>query len=1251
MSRSNENNEKKHVEEAMKEKKKENKGGEEKSENVAVDGKGTEAESERNGVEKGQKEEEKEASVINGPESSEDVKSEVEKEMENAKEKEPPEKAVNFAPESNGGDVGKKIEEKNEETIGKEGPTESIESNMKCVDEEKKPTESINSDEAINLAASPDGSDKSNEELNCVSVASPSPADRKQSVTLEDIDRTLDELQYLADDAYQMATQSPVKMFDKFLESNSAYLKKCETVPENLTSQQFSEDEDGILDEIEEAVRDAEDKLYLPNHVSAVLDTECSSDDDGASDRYPALTKLDELRQDDSGPSTSLRNLGGHRIRQRVSSDRRSIISGHERARSNDSRATSIFSSSIASFRRPISHFSIDNSCFDIADAPTQRSLMCTPVEKLFVKNSRSAPEMRVNDTKTNPFLPSPSPSNDATTTTSDPSVSSELSVEQATQPSVVNLRLRLSEGLTETVSPVSSPVMHSKAAKKDKKENQQLLKNSASSPNMNSTNLVVNTMRPEDVDDEIEASKLDNKRKFEVVTVKIGKVEFAKAPKKPLYVMAKFDGKDVHRSLQLEGENLSHEFSVETTDSFSNLHLVFLEGSKAKVARPVGKVSIAKKELEVGTPLEQTLKLCPVSKYPDFCGQICVEIRRRAGAFSLRVVDYGGLKLKDNQTLLLLVSEVSNSSEVGKLPIDTEEKRSKEWLEMPCGDGMLSLKFTLWQDLLKGMNSVFHGQVRVDIDENWKLGPAKWFYLRPKGQEETDGGKVEEIGEITLKTTYQVDHILKMQYYKPLLDLLYQSGEVQPLTASLVAVIESLPKVELTPISRSLVELLAQTDHIRPVLSSLYVNSILKCQDENTLFRGQSLSGKMLFEMLMTFGKMYLISTLKPVIDRIFKERKNCEVDPSRVLAGVSVEKNKINLLVYFQMLYEAVTSSSANCPHIIKELLYDLRKVVGEHSERPGVQRLAVSSFIIMRFFAAAILNPKAFEVRKDLPDNRVSRTLLLLSKLLQRLSNCSVSDGPLSSKEIWLNGVFETVTSTEHKTVMASFLDNISLAGDRVDPQRCTVFKFGMLIQVDRNRMRWKRVLQAKRRYVQLTSTEISWQKDAHCPPKGIILLTDIKSVAVDNKHIITIAADPLPIQFEAPGVVEANDWYCAIEKQRNRALHGDDDESENYCTDAERHVDRIHALLFKYRDTMVEWRDQLQSDTEFDEKTPELLKASYVVERDRQAHKESLIATLCATIDVTDAIQRAHEEYEKENNEAVKIEEIVPETSQK
>ena len=37
----------------------------------------------------------------------------------------------------------------------------------------------------------------------------------------------------------------------------------------------------------------------------------------------------------------------------------------------------------------------------------------------------------------------------------------------------------------------------------------------------------------------------------------------------------------------------------------------------------------------------------------------------------------------------------------------------SEEWLDIPCDPGPLQLKMTLWHELLRGLNNVFHGQVR----------------------------------------------------------------------------------------------------------------------------------------------------------------------------------------------------------------------------------------------------------------------------------------------------------------------------------------------------------------------------------------------------------------------------------------------------------------------------------------------------------------------------------------------------------
>lgn len=56
-------------------------------------------------------------------------------------------------------------------------------------------------------------------------------------------------------------------------------------------------------------------------------------------------------------------------------------------------------------------------------------------------------------------------------------------------------------------------------------------------------------------------------------------------------------------------------------------------------------------------------------------------------------------------------------------------------------------------------------------------------------------------------------------------------------------------------------------------------------------------------------------------------------------------------------------------------------------------------------------------------------VSRTLVLVSKILQRLANCVVSANPLVIKEQWLTPVLTRFLDDAHKTAMINFLDGIS------------------------------------------------------------------------------------------------------------------------------------------------------------------------------------------------------------------------------
>lgn len=55
-------------------------------------------------------------------------------------------------------------------------------------------------------------------------------------------------------------------------------------------------------------------------------------------------------------------------------------------------------------------------------------------------------------------------------------------------------------------------------------------------------------------------------------------------------------------------------------------------------------------------------------------------------------------------------------------------------------------------------------------------------------------------------------------------------------------------------------------------------------CKDPNTIFRGNSLASKSLDSFMKIIGHDYLVLVLKEIIDEIFLEKKNCEIDPMRI-------------------------------------------------------------------------------------------------------------------------------------------------------------------------------------------------------------------------------------------------------------------------------------------------------------------------------------------------------------------------------
>ena len=73
-------------------------------------------------------------------------------------------------------------------------------------------------------------------------------------------------------------------------------------------------------------------------------------------------------------------------------------------------------------------------------------------------------------------------------------------------------------------------------------------------------------------------------------------------------------------------------------------------------------------------------------------------------------------------------------------------------------------------------------------------------------------------------------------------------------------------------------------------------VSVLLIPSDPNTIFRGNSLASKCIDEFMRMDGLHYLYDTLRDLLENIYDEHKPCEIDPSKLREGESLETNLVS-------------------------------------------------------------------------------------------------------------------------------------------------------------------------------------------------------------------------------------------------------------------------------------------------------------------------------------------------------------------
>jgi len=111
---------------------------------------------------------------------------------------------------------------------------------------------------------------------------------------------------------------------------------------------------------------------------------------------------------------------------------------------------------------------------------------------------------------------------------------------------------------------------------------------------------------------------------------------------------------------------------------------------------------------------------------------------------------------------------------------------------------------------------------------------------------------------------------------------------------------------------------------------------------------------------------------------------------------------------------ILKQILASIEKCPNQFRQLFGHIKKVVGERF--PENDNITIGGFIFLRFFCPAISSPEAYGIVEEPPNPSSRRLLILITKVLQNLSN----DVEFGSKEPYMTKLNDFVHANRAKLI---------------------------------------------------------------------------------------------------------------------------------------------------------------------------------------------------------------------------------------